>query len=68
MTTRKGESVFENKVLIWNSLKDKNMITSEKLQKFEKELDYSDTKRADIKRVLMRFSKDQMIGFRLELQ
>ena len=44
----------------------KNKIAPEKLLKIEKELEHSDTKRADIKRVLMRFSKEQMIGFRLD--
>ena len=33
----------------------KNKIAPEKLLKIEKELEHSDTKRADIKRVLMRF-------------
>ena len=42
-------------------------IAAEKLQKIDKELEHSDTKRADIKRVLMRFNKEQMIGFRLDV-
>ena len=44
----------------------KNIFAPDKLAKIEKELEHSDTKRADIKRVLMRFNKEQMIGFRLD--
>ena len=44
----------------------KKLLAPGKLQKIEKELEHSDTKRADIKRVLMRFNKEQMIGFRLD--
>ena len=44
----------------------KNIFAPEKLAKIDKELEHSDTKRADIKRVLMRFNKEQMIGCRLD--
>jgi hypothetical protein len=37
-----------------------------KMKRIEKELDASDTNRSDFKRVLMRFQKEQMLGFRLE--
>ena len=37
------------------------------MRKIEKALDHhSETKRVDIKRVLMRFSKEHMLGFKLE--
>lgn len=44
----------------------KETISPEKLQKIDKELEQSESKRVDIKRVLMRFTKDQMIGYRLD--
>lgn len=41
-------------------------VRSEKMARIEKELDHSETKRSDIKRVLMRFQKEQMLGYRLD--
>ena len=36
------------------------------LQRIMQELEQSETKRSDLKRVLMRFTKEQGMGFRLE--
>ena len=37
-----------------------------KVMKIERELEQSDTKRLDLKRVLLRFEKQHMLGFRLD--
>ena len=37
-----------------------------KVMRIERELEQSDTKRMDLKRVLMRFAREHMLGFRLE--
>ena len=44
----------------------KKQYTQAKLQRIDRELEHSDTKRVDIKRVLMRFNRDMMSGYRLE--
>ena len=47
--------------------KSKKSIDKKLFSKIEKELEHSDSKRTDMKRVLMRFNKEQMMGYRLEM-
>ena len=37
-----------------------------KIEAIDSALEHSDTKRSDIKRVMMRFNKEQMMGYRIE--
>lgn len=41
-------------------------VKGEKFARIQRELDHSETKRSEIKRVLMRFNREQMLGYRLE--
>ena len=44
----------------------KKTLTPKMLLRIERELEQSDTKRSDIKRVLLRFDREQQLGYRLE--
>lgn len=44
----------------------KKQYSKAKLERIDRELEHSDTKRVDIKRVLMRFNRDMTNGYRLE--
>ena len=41
-------------------------VKPEKMARIERELEHSETKRSDIKRIFIRFHKEQMLGYRLE--
>ena len=46
--------------------KSKKSINKKHFQRIEQELEHNDSKRTDMKRVLLRFNKEQQMGFRLE--